>query len=249
MHFDITCQSIGRLLPDPHWRLDAMRHQHHELIAVLHGRMQVTAAGEIIRAGTGDVMLYPAGVAHAEQADPQDPVETMFCSFVAPGLRGRRVQLLHDSDGRMRQMIRWLHADQGEVNAVARDAFQQLFRALISEFTRPNRQAVQPMADALRRYVQPRLGIPIRVAELAAQAGMSRYHFIRLYRRQTGRTPMAEVRRMRLDSARDLLVATALPIKEIVRRCGLGSAQSFSRVFAAHQGQAPAAFRRAHQGY
>ncbi|MEI8243249.1 MAG: AraC family transcriptional regulator [bacterium] len=247
MHDDITCLNIGHLRPDPLWRLRALRHPHHELIVVLHGHMQVTAAGETIRAGTGDVMLYPAGVAHAEQADPREPPETMFCSFVAPGLRGRRVQLLHDHDGRMRQMVRWLRADQGEVNAAARDAFRQLFRALIAEFTRPNRQAVQPMADALRRQVQPRLEAPIRVAELAGQAGLSRYHFIRLYRRQTGYTPMAEVRRMRLDGARDMLVATALPLKEIARRCGLGSAQSFSRVFAMHHGQAPAAFRRAHQ--
>ncbi len=249
MPTDITCHGIGRLLPDPHWRIRAMRHPHHELIVVLHGRMQVTAAGETIHAGPGDVMLYPAGVAHAEQADPLDPVETLFCGFLAPALRGRRVQLLHDHDGRMRQMIRWLHADQGELNATARESFQQLFRALITEFTRPHRQAVQPMAEALRRYVQPRLETRIQVAELAAAAGISRYHYIRRYRRQTGHTPMAEVRRMRLDSARDLLLATALPIKEIARRCGLGSAQAFSRLFATHQGQAPAAFRRAHQGY
>ena len=248
MSSDVTCLSIGRLLPDPHWRLGAMRHPHHELIVVLHGRMQVTAAGETLQAGTGDVMFYPAGVAHAEQSDPGDPVETLFCPFVAPGLRGRRVRVLHDHDGRMRQMMRWLHADQNELNATARDAFQQLFRALIKEFTRPNRQAVQPMAESLRRYVQPRLETPIRLAALAAEAGMSRYHYIRLYRRQTGHTPMAEVRRLRLDSARDLLMATALPIKEIARRCGLGNAQSFSRVFSVHQGQAPAAFRRAHQG-
>ncbi len=225
-----------------------MRHQFHECIVVLQGRMQVTAAGETITAGAGDVMVYPAGVTHAEQTDPQDPVETMFCAFLAPGLRGRRVQRVHDHDGRLRQMIRWLQVDQGEVHAIAREAFQQLFGALLAEFTRPNRQAVPPLTEALRRYVQPRLATTLRVTALATHAGLSRYHYIRRYRQQTGSTPMTEVRRLRLENARDLLVGTALPIKEIARRCGLGTVQSFSRLFARHQGQAPAAFRRARQG-
>jgi len=130
----------------------------------------------------------------------------------------------------------------------ARAIYQMMFRLLLAEFTRADRQPESPMGKALRSYVQARLGAPITVTALAAQAGLSRYHFIRLYRQQTGRTPMAEVRRMRLETARDWLLTTTVPLKEIAQRCGLGNSQSFSHAFAAQHGQPPATFRRAHQG-
>lgn len=248
MSNDAVLRGAGHLHPDPQWRVESHRHTNHELIVIMRGGIQVTAAGEVIQAVTGDILLYPAGVAHAEQTDPSDPVESLFFSFVAPRLHGRRVQVTHDHDGRMRQIARWLHADQASRDAATRDAYQLLFQALLAEFARTDRQPDPPMAESLRQYAQSRLETRIRVSALAAHAGLSRYHYIRLYRRQTGHTPMAEIRRMRLDCARDLLLATALPIKEIARRSGLGSAQAFSRAFAARQGQAPAAFRRAQQG-
>ena len=248
MSNEVILRSVGHLQPDPHWRMKAHTHPYHELIVVLNGRMQVTAAGETTQAGAGDLLHYPAGVSHAEQANPEDPAETLFCSFVAPRLHGRRVRMVHDYDGRMRQIARWLYADLSGHDAAARDAFQLLFRALLAEYSRTNRQPDPPMADALRRYVRPQLHEPFRVADLAAHAGLSRYHYIRQYRRQTGHTPMAAVRRIRLECARDLLLATALPIKEIARRSGLGNAQAFSRVFAAQYGQAPATFRNTYHG-
>ncbi len=244
MSNDVILRSVGHLQPDPLWRLKAQKHPIHELIVVLHGRMQVSSAtGDILQANTGDVLLYPMGIFHTEQSDPHDPVESLFFPFVAPRQYGNRILMMHDHDGRMRQIARWLHADHTARDATTRDAFQLLFRALLAEFTRPNRRPDPPIAVALRQYVRSRLDAQIYVAALAAQAGLSRYHYIRLYRKQTGHTPMAEVRRLRFECARDLLLTTTLPIKEIARRSGLGSAQTFSRAFSAHQGQAPAAFR------
>ena len=243
-----TCISVGHLRPDPHWRMASHAHPHHELIIVLGGRMRVTAAGGTQTAAVGDVLLYPAGLAHAEEADAADPVESLFCGFRAPGVAGRRVTTVHDHDGRMRQMARWLHADQADAAPSAQAARRGLFRALLAEFLRGDRKPEPPLRAQLRRAVRQHLAQPLTVAALARAAGLSCWHFIRVYRRQTGRTPMADVRGERLDCACDWLLTTALPLKEIARRSGLGSAQAFSRVFAARYGQPPAAFRHARHG-
>ena len=245
----ITCRSVGHLRPDPNWRIPAHAHPHHELIVVLHGRMRVTAGGRERMAAAGDVLLYPAGVAHAEQADPADPVESLFCSFHAPAFGQGEVAATHDHDGRLRQMARWLHADQTATAATASQVARHcLFRALLAEFQRGDRSPEPRLRLQLRRYVRLHLAAPFAVAALARDAGLSRWHYIRTYRRQTGRTPMADVRHERLDCAHDWLLTTTLPLKEVARRAGLGTAQAFSRVFSARYGQPPAAFRRAQQG-
>ena len=146
---ETTCLNMGRLRPDPQWRIEATAHRNHELIVVLHGRMQVTATDETVCAGSGDVMLYPAGLAHAEEADPADPPETLFFSFVAPRLHGRRIRRVHDHDGRMRQIARWMHADQSARDASARgEAVSEArspFRARLPRGTvrRPRRSAAR----------------------------------------------------------------------------------------------------------
>ncbi len=243
-----VCLNIGRLRPDPHWRMTAHSHPCHELIVVLGGRMTVTAGGRTLTAATGDVLLYPAGLAHAEEADAADPVESIFCAFRTRATQGRGVAVARDHDGRMRQIARWLHADETGGRRADATTRALLFAALLATFRRSDRRPEPPLRTALRRLARQRMEAPLTVAQLAREAGLSRWHYIRSYRRQVGRTPMADVRRERLDAARDLLLTTELPLKEIARRCGLGSAQSFSRSFAARYGQPPGAFRRARHG-
>jgi transcriptional regulator GlxA family with amidase domain len=91
----------------------------------------------------------------------------------------------------------------------------------------------------IRRHLSNDLGVPA----LARKAGMSERSFIRHYQRETGRTPARAVEQMRIESARQLLSGTTLPLKRIASRCGFGSEESMRRVFARVVGATPVAFR------
>jgi transcriptional regulator GlxA family with amidase domain len=67
--------------------------------------------------------------------------------------------------------------------------------------------------------------------DLARKAGMSKYHFVRLYKKLSGRTPMNDVRMIRVEAARDLIITTDLPLKTIATRVGLGNEYYLCRVF------------------
>ncbi len=73
---------------------------------------------------------------------------------------------------------------------------------------------------------------------------MSKFAFIRRYRRATGRTPMQDLRRIRLNQARTLILATGLPLKAIAAEVGLGDAFQMSRLFRRHFQTAPSHLRR-----
>lgn len=68
----------------------------------------------------------------------------------------------------------------------------------------------------------------LTVKELADRARMSREHFSRLFRIQTGHTPARYLRDFRLSEARKLIASTRLSRKEVAIRCGFFSSRQLS---------------------
>jgi AraC family transcriptional regulator len=92
-------------------------------------------------------------------------------------------------------------------------------------------------------YMSAQFAEPLTLEELAATAGVSKFHFTRLFRSKVGRTPHAFLTDIRLDSARRMLVTTDLSIGEVGLACGYRDASHFSTTFAAKYGASPTAFR------
>lgn len=65
----------------------------------------------------------------------------------------------------------------------------------------------------------------------------------------TRRTVNEEIRRVRLELAKDLLAHSDIPIKRIAFETGFRTIQYMSRVFRAAAGRTPASFRRARTGF
>ncbi|NJP94769.1 helix-turn-helix domain-containing protein [Nonomuraea sp. FMUSA5-5] len=85
----------------------------------------------------------------------------------------------------------------------------------------------------------------VSVAELAARALMSRRTFARAFKSATGASPHAWLLAQRLDRAEHLLETTDLPVEEVARRVGYGSATVLRERFVARRGVAPRDYRRA----
>ncbi|MFT3696541.1 MAG: AraC family transcriptional regulator [Kofleriaceae bacterium] len=85
----------------------------------------------------------------------------------------------------------------------------------------------------------------LTLEQLAAEAGISKYHFTRLFRQKVGMTPYRFVQETRLAVAREMLVSTDLPIAEVGARCGYPAASHFATAFSSRYGMSPAAVRTA----
>src|SRR3989449_3792679 len=101
-------------------------------------------------------------------------------------------------------------------------------------------------ACRLRRvtqHVQENLQRELRLAELSALVHMSPYHFARLFKRSTGVPPHRFLVRCRMDEARTLLEARAVPIAEIARLVGFRTPSHFATTFRRITGMTPSAYR------
>ena len=84
----------------------------------------------------------------------------------------------------------------------------------------------------------------LTLQRLAQEAGLSPYHFLRIFERVTGVTPHQYVRRTRLRRAATQLLGEPANILDIVLNCGFGDLSNFNRAFRSEFGVSPRQFRR-----
>ncbi len=85
----------------------------------------------------------------------------------------------------------------------------------------------------------------IGLDELAAEAGLSPFHFARMFKQSVGVPPRVYLTQLRLENACELLEQTDLPITEIALEVGYSSNQVLARVFMKHRNISPTDYRRA----
>lgn len=96
----------------------------------------------------------------------------------------------------------------------------------------------------LLAWIETRLDDPLTLDLIAGQAGLSPYHFSRLFTARMGRSVMAHVRARRLvGGARRLVADPDLKLVDLAFDCGFESQEAFTRAFKRLFGVAPGRFR------
>ncbi len=223
--------SVGSVPSDPRWAMPSHVHRCHELIAVNRGSIHVRFADGRITGQAGDVLFYCAGAWHEEWSEPGDPAETYFVSFQWPDLGAGESRCVRDRSGRVRRMVQWLYQEWPE-HAVATGRLCTLYlRSILEEWRLAAERTEDEMVRQVRAYMRLHIHEHVVLDDLAAEAGLSRFHFVRTYGRLSGRTPMADLRAERVRHAQGLLVNTGLPLKAVAAEAGMCDEQHLSRLF------------------
>ena len=96
----------------------------------------------------------------------------------------------------------------------------------------------------VRDFIEEHLAQELELDMLAQTAGLSRFHFSRVFQQATGHSPFRYVTLRRLDRAKRLMCETRLSLAEIARQSGFGSAAYFSNIFRKSVGFSPSEWRR-----
>ncbi len=98
------------------------------------------------------------------------------------------------------------------------------------------------------RDVADREYASVDLDQLAAAAGLSKYHFLRLFKSTYGVTPGDYISKRRIERAQDLLRATNLTVTEVCHAVGYSSLGSFSSRFQTLTGESPSQFQARYAG-
>jgi len=97
-------------------------------------------------------------------------------------------------------------------------------------------------------YMRAHYAESLSLDQLAAEAGVSRFHFVRLFSEGFGVAPHRCLIEIRMDAAASFLGDTSLSVMEIALACGYQSAAHFTAAFQKHFSQAPTSYRQTIQG-
>ena len=92
--------------------------------------------------------------------------------------------------------------------------------------------------------LQTRYHENLSIADLAADARLSPFHFIRSFKRSVGVPPHQYLTKIRLERACVLLETTNLAVTDVAFETGYQSPAHFARLFRRHYGMTPTAYRR-----
>ena len=140
---------------------------------------------------------------------------------------------LSSLDGELRQLIDICHVESWQQSQPLRKA--RAIAAAVTDFR--VRKCIRLLSESP--------GAEVELDTIARESGLSRPHFYRLFRTQTGVTPHLYLNTLIMENALDALVTTEAPIAEIGFDLGFSSQSAFTRFFAANVGMPPTDYRRA----
>ena len=106
----------------------------------------------------------------------------------------------------------------------------------------PTGRETRRVIEAIR-LVESDAARPLELKEMAAVAGMSKYHFLRVFRRLTGMTPHRYLISARLRRAALALTSSRRPVIAVALDAGFGDLSTFNKTFRAVFGLTPTQYR------
>ncbi|HEY6170170.1 MAG TPA: AraC family transcriptional regulator [Verrucomicrobiae bacterium] len=251
----------GHLIAGRDHRIERDHYPGHELILCLRGRGFVRIGGREHAVEPGALAWVNCYHPHAYWADAAAPWELYWVRVEGPGLdrlcqilsadRMPVISGLRVSEARavFERTFKHLQGHAPEAAALVHAEIARLIALLFQARLRAGGVTagetevplhLQKPIQTMRLYFHR----PLRVAELAAQAGMSDSTFMRAFKRVMGTSPIDWLRRERINQAKRRLIESADSVKEVARQAGYSDQFFFSKDFKKFTGLAPTEFRR-----
>lgn len=218
---------------------------HHRVVRyvlhyVTHGRGLYLAKNHSWQLSTGDVFISHPGDSVRYISDSEQPMTYIWVGFdCAEGFAAALDQTVISAP-----WAKTIFADLLRCSESAAPEWSVcvcLYRYFVSL---AQQQSVQTVAggDYVNRaaqFIQTNLSEDIRIADLAADLGLSRSYFCRIFKEQMGQSPQEYLVGHRLDAAAALLAEQGLSQKETALRVGYSDVCTFSRMFKRKFGVSP----------
>ncbi|MFM9281751.1 AraC family transcriptional regulator [Paenibacillus jiagnxiensis] len=265
-----TCKAGGEgstLFPH-HW------HEHMELLYFVSGKAVIECNSMSYEVSGGDLIVLNSndlhhGICRSEQlryyclimdisllqSQSPDAIET---KFIVPILQNRVLFQHHIRNDEslhacMDSIVEEFKSKESGYELSIKSSMYRLLTILFRNYVtaapplpyETNRRKNLERFTPIFEYISGHLGEELSVHELARMAGLSRFHFSRLFSELTGRTVSEYINQLRINKSEYLLIHTDMTISEIAWTTGYNDISYFSRTFKKYKSVSPSELRAA----
>lgn len=242
-------------IPDFRWTQYQNGRSADGLVYCIRGRALYEFGTEALELTAGQCLFLPAGCRYVLRSAGEESFQHYTVNFRLANVRFPETAAsgYHITDPglaslfaeRMEHLLSVWQGKGSGYTVLAKSILYELLYLYFSETGRTVRngddwQRLLPAIRALdERYTED-----IPIAELSRMCALSETHFRRLFVAVTGTSPTDYRIKKRILHAKDLLASGLYSVGETARETGFSDPSYFSRVFRAHTGLSPGAFRR-----
>ena len=271
----VTHLASGRFTSGPLWMHKHMYHDgNFEIIIVIQGTLFLQVDGEQFELGEHDVLaLPPYHHLHGYQVSPEGTQYFWFHFFPKAGsLKTHEtssdadVTSMFSKETAVLPIKFHLHAVEREfvlANQIQDVLANQYFTMLgvdylltvliiqLSEDYRrqiaaPIRSGKAARIESIKKWIRANLSETLRVHDVAEAFTLNPHYLVRIFKRQTGETVIHYINRLKLEQARELLVRSDLPIKQVASMAFYPNEKRLMRTFKRETNLTPSEYRRAY---
>ena len=233
-------------------------HQSAELFYVLTGNIQITVEEEIFQASPKDMVLFNAKEAHSWKSFGHALVCKIYMDMHTLKRVLKREQLsflcnsikkAETSYDRLRYILDSIvekYAKEPESFGM-KSLYYALWEELKTHYLTESRDACVPVSERAQeviKYIRKYYHRPLNLTEAASHWYMSESAFSRFFKQETGANFAQFLRNVRLEHAKEELLATNKSITEIAYDCGFSNISVFNKSFKRAFLISPKEFRR-----
>lgn len=244
------------------------RPDHHTLSIYLSGGERVVREDRQLSGGAPDKLcLLPAG--HESRWLVGGPIR-MFHLYIDPEVLAYQALTAFDVDPRHVDLMDLTFWDDPAMSMIVRGgvlpldwnersdrmALDSACHLLIHHMLRRyNRRAEREivrggLSPSVRRravdYIETHLDQALTLDQLASEAGLSTFHFAKMFRISFGMPPHRYLAERRVERARNLLRSGGMALAQMALACGYASQSHFTKAFRSATGITPGEWRNLH---
>ncbi|SFA81721.1 AraC-type DNA-binding protein [Cohnella sp. OV330] len=242
-------------------------HQHEtnaEIFLILEGEGEFRVDGRRYRGKAGNLLMYNRGIWHEERST-SDKFAAVYVAYSGLRLQGMPADFLsgsaqaamlelHEHFLPIKKLFVEMIEEWNSPLPESADVANGLLRALTGRLVRllhytaedlvkkrPHKETVH----LARRYMEENYPFDVTLETLANLTYTNPYHFIHVFKAETGMSPIQYLIRYRIEVAKQYLESTRLPMAEIAEKVGYKSDTYFQNLFKKTTGMSPGQYRAA----
>ncbi|MHC1694400.1 MAG: AraC family transcriptional regulator [Eubacteriales bacterium] len=246
------CDRAGYITDNPDFLIDRDSLDDYLLLYVVSGFFHMDIAGKKSTAVPGDTVVINLKEKHLYYSDKNDPCEILWIDFnctddkMSPVTSITSLPLVFPCRDNLEPMNEFVYQYVNNSRYAEIRQSQIIYGLLMSAVAWIKRGA-EPEPSAIPEvedYISGHIDEKITLSDLADVTHLSTYHFMHVFKKRYGVSPMRYVIGRKLNRASYLLTYSAMSVTQISEQLGFCSQSHFSALYKKHTGLFPSEYRK-----